>query len=969
MKKFLLLLSIILLATISSFGQPTSIHYGPLTLSGPHTWNNFDIYYIDGNIAVPDGATLNILPNTGSSLPVYVIITGDYGFHVTGSGSLNISGTSSRNIYFTADRDADGVFGESGETWQNLNYDASTSSSSINYAVIEYGTGDDFLSGGGIDIYDSNIDISNTTIRNCSTEYGGGIAIVAYSYDITLTNLEVYNNTCTNCGGGIYVTGGAVDIIGCSIHNNTGGLISGSGVRLDGGSTISNSIIYDNSSSGVSINATEATLFNCLIYGNPTGVYFAQKGNIVNCDIINNGTGVNSGATPAPVLLNTVLWGNTTTQYTRDNIALANCAIQGGFIPGGTGIDGGGNFNLSATNTAPTGPNFINSSSDYHFGYVSPLIDGGALSYAGISAPAVDMENRSRISSTDIGAYEYLYYRWTGTSSTDWSTPGNWSGSPSPIPSSFSSTQVIIPTGCTNYPIASSITLSSASRMIIQPSATVAVTGAATVENGGLFTVEPLGALTVGGTTTVNTGGTFLLRSDVTGFANFIPAQTPSGSFTIQMYLTGGGSPNYAWHYVTTPVNGIGTAVLTTNISNPYNLLQFDETEVTTDKNAGWEWYDTYGGLTDGFSTLSNMQGYNVYVSTAQTAAFTGSLSTIQDYTWTNSVLTYTGTLYDQAGWHLIGNPFTCGVDVESFILGANINKTIYYTRNNSFPAYNLKTHAGINGGTNLIPPLQGFFIHDTIGSDKTLTIPASSRLISTASLFKGTSEVYDYPILKFNISDGSSFTDESLIYFFKDASAGFDGDYDAFKMLSNNPANPQIYTGFDNLKLAMNGLPYPDKKTVVPLSIKTGGANNYTFSILKLKNLNDYKVTLINGAEEIDLKANPSYTFYASKGTVSNMSIVFENITTDVNVPSDEQSACWYSNDGIMIKTGRTGFEDNSTVAVYDLNGRAVFNKNNVNITRGEIVRIPVSLVKGIYITSISNKGLRITKKIVVAN
>jgi hypothetical protein len=135
----------------------------------------------------------------------------------------------------------------------------------------------------------------------------------------------------------------------------------------------------------------------------------------------------------------------------------------------------------------------------------------------------------------------------------------------------------------------------------------------------------------------------------------------------------------------------------------------------------------------------------------------------------------------------------------------------------------------------------------------------------------------------------------------------------------------------------------------------------------MDLENLADYNVTLVHGDKKIDLKSNPSYTFYASAGTINDMSVVFENISTNVNLPSDEQTTCWYSNGSIMIKTGLTGFEDNSSVAVFDMNGKVVYNKNNVSIVRGSIFETPVDLAGGIYITTISNNGLRITKKIVI--
>jgi hypothetical protein len=938
MKRFFLFISILFFAISASWG--VTLEYPGGTISTAVVWNSYDIIHVNGSITIATGGSLTISPNTGSSLPVYVAFTASYGITLNGTGALNANGTSSRLIYFTADWDKDEIYAESGETWKNIFFLGSTGTSVINYSVIEAGTGNSGA-GGGLYITGKNISVTNSTIRNCTTTRGGAINVNS-SGTVLLQNLSLHNNTAATEGGGLYLRN-PVTVSNCDIYSNN--CSSGAGIFLYSANTINNCSVRDNTGSGVAISSTAAgtSLRNCTISGNTTtGVYFTVGGNLANCDVTGNSTGVNSASGTAVVLLNTVLWGNAT-QYTGTNIALANCGIQGG-LSGGT--DGGGNVTLNSSNTADTGPNFISPTSDFHINsYITPLVDGGTTSYSGVSAPATDRDGNARLSSTDIGAYEFFYYIWAGGTSSDWSTSANWTGSPASIPTSFSENRVVIPGGCLYYPEVSSLTLSSRSRVEIGSQA----------------------ALTVSGATSVGSGCTFLIQSDANGSGNFISGSSVSGSFTTQMYLTGGGGPDYAWHYVGIPVDGASVSVLTSAIGNTYNLLSYDETRVSTDRNTGWNWFDGYSGSTI-FSTMSNKQGYTVYVANPATAVFTGTVSNDQNFTWGTGDFTVTGSVPAQAGFHLIANPYTCGVDVEQFTFGADMGQVVYYTANNTYPTYSLLLHDGTLGGSNLIPALQGFFVHAVAGTGRTLTIPASSRFVSASPRYKGTAETSPFPIVKFNISSGSTMADEAIVFFDEGATAGFDNKYDAYKMFSRNPDLAQISTVENNVNYAINGLPLPVTKTIVPLSIKIGQASNYTFNVLKLQNLDNYKVTLVYGDKSIDLKTNPSYSFSAAKGSIDNMSLVFESAAMgDETIPATAGTSCWYADGSVMIKTGQAGFENNATVRIIDLNGKLLFNKSKISIPGGQIFELPVQLSKGIYIIELSGNGSRVTKKIVI--
>jgi hypothetical protein len=985
MKRYLLLISILLFIISDAIGQITGDgSYGnPFTgtiLNSSHnrTFSGAAVYF---NQIEVSGGTLTISAGTnmyGANTGAIIIISN--------TGILNAVGSSGSGVItFTAENDGDAV-PEANEAWRNISFDGGTGASVIDYALIERGTGDDYGSGGGINIfYANNVTVRNSLVRNCTAAgggRGGGINISNGDYN-TIVNTEIMDcQTTTGEGGGLAVGDGngfynnilkglrihgnrgsqgggvyldiAVPFDSCFVYNNTCDLSGSAGMYLSRAAIISNSSFYDNYSgvnylgagpgTGIWVNAAGAFIRNCLVYDNTTGVYINLSSDIINSTIVNNGTGVIPAATT--IMLNTILWGNTSDQYTGTSVSFGNCAIQGGIV-GGT--DGGGNLNLNATNSDPAGPNFVNSASDFHIGsWNNPIYNAGASSYGGLSATTTDYDNRTRISTVDIGAYEFIYYHWTGSVSADPSVSGNWLGSLATIPSDFSATQIIIPNGASNYPSFSSLTLSSGSRAVVEPAAHLTVTGA----------------------TAVGSGCTFTLQSGSSGSANFITGSSVSGSFNVELYLAGSTDPVYNWHYVTPPVNGHSKTALTTGISNSNNLLNYLETDVTSaDRMLGWQWHDGYEGDTQ-FDNLYTNQGYNVLLRnlSSRNATFTGTILAGQDITFTNSDLSCGTVDTASNGWHLLGNPFTAGIDVESFTFGSNIEPTVYYTSGNNFATWNTFTHQGTGFGTRYIPGMQGFFVHATDGSNKTLTIPASGRLYSSATIFKSAKISPEYPMLKLNVTDGADYTDEALIYFFDDARFSFDGKYDAYKLLSENPVCPQIYTSLSSVKYSMNGIPLPEQKTEIPLNIRTGESKNYTINVRNLDNLDNYTVTLVHGETKINLKSNPAYTFFAAKGTVSNMSVIFENSLTAITTPEKNNSECWYSNGSVRIKAGGTGFEANTTVMICDMNGRTVLLKKNVDLGSGEIAEIPVNLPRGIYVVSAMNGSNKMVKKIVIA-
>jgi len=201
-------------------------------------------YNIQGNVQVPDGATLIIDPGvtvafqTSSTLRMKV------------NGCVLAIGTPSQPIYITASNHTTG-FG--GFRFDSLA--ASNDTSKFIYCNIQYGMDapTPYINGGAFYFSSwSKAIISYCTIENCQAPNGNGGAIYCSAASPVITNDTISNNSTANYGGAIYIQNDTNETIAyCTMSNNSsqqGGAIYGTGVTNAG---INNcSITYNTASSG-----------------------------------------------------------------------------------------------------------------------------------------------------------------------------------------------------------------------------------------------------------------------------------------------------------------------------------------------------------------------------------------------------------------------------------------------------------------------------------------------------------------------------------------------------------------------------------------------------------------------------------------------------------------------------------------------------------------------------------------------
>ena len=493
---------------------------GNLTISGTKYFNG-NLYVDNETLTVSAGAKLIAVQNRAS-------------IFVTGTGRILTFGTKLSPILFSCDTDLDGINGEPGEYWGNININSSAPSYLV-YCIVENGRKDFFkfgLIGGGVRIASSAVTVTNSTFRNCVADLGGAIAVVNGATP-TISACTFLNNSALKQGGAIYTDAGSAPLIENSLFNGN----SSVSLTLKGGTVAS----------------------------------IAAAPKIVNSTIVNSSSPAGDGTSlylensPGAIVVNNVIWGGSNhvgLSGTPSSVLEYN-AIEGASFAG--------NLTLSSVNSAADGPNFTNPAAGiFSIKYNSILRDSGAESYPGITIPTHDILRASRIHIPDRGAYEMIYSRWNGNFGTSWTYPKNWDGTFTPT-----NRNVVIPAGLANYP--------------------VAVPGPAFTLNAGLEMIVEAGARVTFASLTNN--GTIQLRANETAMASVITDSYSgaSGNLNVELFLKSAPPEIDRWHYIASPAT-VNKTVFTD--IEPENLLSYDESKVVTSVADGWQWHDGYDGTT-----------------------------------------------------------------------------------------------------------------------------------------------------------------------------------------------------------------------------------------------------------------------------------------------------------------------------------------------------------------------------------
>jgi hypothetical protein len=551
---------------------------------------------------------------------------------------------------------------------------------------------------------------------------------------------------------------------------------------------------------------------------------------------------------------------------------------------------------------------------------------------------------------------------WTGASSNDWASSGNWISGFSP----FVSNDVIIPS-VSSYPIISGT--AACNKIIMEPLARM--------------TVESTGTLTVSGAITINTSstlasGSLLNLGTVNGnviYNRYLLPKASGGDFQVAASPVVGNTNDNALDIQRVKswdeVSGLWTTGSMLNLPSGrgYNLKQTE----TGDRIIAFR-----GSLVAGDVEINASSPFiNVY---------DGTPTQYVTRTYVADAASHSGKARDNdlnwggGGWNLLGNPFTSSMSVAGFI-GENYSAThadsqfdpsyvaLYINdgASNSFRYVSLST--GWEGGTYLnednLQAGQGFFV---------LAMNDLSKFTFTRSM-----QVHDVDVpmlksakvddrwpgvqLKVKFAAGESST---LVVYNENMTAGLDPGYD-IGQYSNYP-DVEVYTtiaGQDNsINFARQALPLADyNKNIIPVGIDTEKGGEVTFSASTVP-IGSYKFWLEDKLTGIytDLTAK-SYTVTIpanTYGTGRFFIIASTNTPTGIALPDAEDSGVriWTSNEKIII---RGDVSEGAICEIHDLRGGKILERR---LADGELntVDIPSGL-NGVFIVRVID-GMKVTTR-----
>lgn len=451
---------------------------------------------------------------------------------------------------------------------------------------------------------------------------------------------------------------------------------------------------------------------------------------------------------------------------------------------------------------------------------------------------------------------------WTGTVNSDWNNPSNWGCNMIPN----LNTNVMINSGLSNYPILNTGAIGTVKNINLQAGASLKILNntleiAGSISNNG--SIDALnGNVTFKGTAFQNIpANTFLTNQiknltinnptnvdllgllEITGIVKALTGNLNSGGFlklvsnNIQTALIDGSGnglilgsvtmqryidPAFGYKYFSTPFQNttVGDYQATVNLTATFpNFYRYVENRKDSQNRAatGFESYTTSTGSVDILTGYAlNFGGTSV----SKTVEISGTLNNGNQQVH----LTHNNGLYTK-GFNLVGNPYPSPIDwnAASGWTKTNVDDAIYFFTASTGEQYKGIYSSYVNGvqsgggsSGNIIPSMQGFFVHVTDSPTNTYPVTANLgttnlvRITNFDQPFYKSPEEENFNLIRLNAKfDNLPLSDETVIYFNRNASEDFDRDLDALKLLNTNNLVPNFYTISSNEKmLSINAVP-----------------------------------------------------------------------------------------------------------------------------------------------------------------
>ncbi|MFT7238303.1 MAG: hypothetical protein ACI93L_002391 [Cyclobacteriaceae bacterium] len=481
---------------------------------------------------------------------------------------------------------------------------------------------------------------------------------------------------------------------------------------------------------------------------------------------------------------------------------------------------------------------------------------------------------------------------WLGTSSTDWSTVGNWEGSFVPM----SLSNVTINTGSNSPQISGDVSLNNLNL------------GADLTVNSGSLTIN--GDMSGNGNLTVASGASLLTMDGKTTNEVTIKQNT--------RYADG------KYSFVGSPVAQKSSITGADLGSTTYT---YDETKAYN-AQGGDRWVDA--------SSTELKPGIGYAQAFQNELVFEGFPN---DGSITVSGLSYTAGTTNEQGWNLLSNPYPAAIDVTKFLAAntSNIDNAVYLwddggsengaASNADYLSVNtIGSTSGNNGGSfnGYISSMQGFFVK--LSSVGTSSVVFNEDMRATgnnadANFFRKDVEQPTTIKLVLKSSDGSY--NELLIGLLEDATVGVDKQYDASKFISHS--NLQFYSYINDSKYTIQGLPFLEGVSTT-LGYDLGKASDLEISIQEMTGVENGMAFFLTDKvtnEVYDLNKTSSLNFSSVAGSDQNRFVLTYGVSSAILSTSLEIKKPMYRfQEGVLT----VSFAEELSImgySVYDLSGK----------------------------------------------
>lgn len=489
-----------------------------------------------------------------------------------------------------------------------------------------------------------------------------------------------------------------------------------------------------------------------------------------------------------------------------------------------------------------------------------------------------------------------------------------------------------------------------------------------TVESGSTTIItsssqQIRGILKSDGTLNANGNLTLLSNATQTALIDGEGIGNVTGNLTIQRYLAAGNG----YKYVSSPF----TSATVNQFSDDLDLNEDFPTFYRYDEND-----DSYGWMiyTNSSGALNPVEGYaaNFGSSTsAKTIDMTGEV---------NNGNMSAPTLYNHdkeytMGFNLVGNPYPSPIDWEAPTgwTRLNLDDAIYFFNASEFQ-YTGYYSSYINGvssdniASNIIPAMQGFFVHVSDGS-----YPVSATFSMTNAVRVNTlNPVYhkngpqERPLIRLvsRYTKDTMASDAMVVYFDEDATHGFDKQLDALKIMNTDERAPNLYANGDN-KLSISSIPVPvDSIDAVPLGFESTTDNEVSFIATDIEYMPYGLQAYIADAKSLTVQKllpGKEYRYELAAGKHEQFSIVFSKKELS-NTYFTYRGLNAYNNGQQLMVTLNLATGSSGDFVVRNIMGQDVY-KTPLNGYGHHAVELPNTA--GIYLLSFYSPNGVFTKKI----